>query len=279
MLSSFLNRGSNRISMGYILMLNAMIAWCQALHAGTAIHATTQHDSKQQEVLVLIGAPGSGKGTLAEKLSKEKKFQILTASQLVKATLHKSTPEAKAIAKKMAAGQLLSDDLVHKLIADAMEDTSTGRGVILDGYPRTIGQLKRLQKLKDKHMTYVVINVKDQEIIQRMSGRRIHPGSGRVYHIQYAPPKNQGQDDITGEPLQQRADDKPSVVKKRLKTYHQETQPVINAIKYQLKNNKNQDNSICLIEINGQGSTEQVWHTLQSQLAAPCQATVPNTGK
>ncbi|MDB2679507.1 adenylate kinase [Methylophilaceae bacterium] len=199
--------------------------------------------------IILIGAPGAGKGTQAAFITKEFDIpQISTGDMLREAVLAKT--ELGLQAKDfMNQGKLVPDDLIIDLVKLRINKEDCKKGFLLDGFPRTIPQA---QAMIDEDITidYVIeVAVPDHEIIKRLTGRRIHPASGRIYHIINNPPKKDGFDDITGEPLVLRDDDKESTIIQRLKTYHEQTEPLVNF--YSNLSNKDLQSELSFISING----------------------------
>ena len=177
--------------------------------------------------LILLGAPGAGKGTQANYIKEKFAIPQISTGDMLRAAVKAGTPLGVSAKKIMDAGGLVSDDIIINLVKDRIKDTDCAHGFLFDGFPRTIPQA---QAMKDAGIPidYVVeIAVEDKEIIQRMSGRRVHPASGRTYHIVFNPPKVEGKDDITGEDLVQRPDDIEDTVIKRLDVYHDQTKPLV----------------------------------------------------
>jgi adenylate kinase len=177
--------------------------------------------------LILLGPPGAGKGTQAGILSKEFAIPQISTGDMLRAAVKAGTPLGVAAKKVMDAGQLVSDDIIVGLVTERLKEADCRPGYLFDGFPRTIPQAEALAKA-GVALDYVLeIDVPDDEIIVRMSGRRTHPGSGRVYHEKFNPPKTPGRDDVTGEPLVQRDDDREETVRKRLEVYRRQTRPLV----------------------------------------------------
>jgi len=177
--------------------------------------------------LILLGAPGAGKGTQANYIKEKFNIPQISTGDMLRAAVKAGTPLGIAAKQVMDAGGLVSDDIIINLVKERITDTDCANGFLFDGFPRTIPQA---QAMKDAGIPidYVVeIEVADSEIIKRMSGRRVHPASGRTYHIVFNPPKVAGKDDITGEDLVQRPDDAEETVLKRLTVYHDQTKPLV----------------------------------------------------
>ena len=181
--------------------------------------------------ILLLGPPGGGKGTQSKFLMEKFNIPQISTGDMLRAHVKKDTELGKQAKEFMNKGELVTDSLILDMMAIRFKDTDCKNGYILDGFPRTIAQAEGLDKLLIKinqKLDYViVINVNDDEIVERMGGRRMHPSSGRVYHIKYNPPKNEGKDDITNEDLIIRDDDKENTVRNRLTVYHTQTKPLI----------------------------------------------------
>ena len=177
--------------------------------------------------LILLGAPGAGKGTQAAFICQKFSIPQISTGDMLRAAVKAGTPlglQAKAV---MESGGLVSDDLIINLVKERISQSDCANGFLFDGFPRTIPQA---QAMRDSgvDLDYVLeIDVENQEILKRMTGRRVHPASGRVYHVTFNPPKVEGCDDVTGEPLVQRDDDKEETVKKRLDIYEAQTRPLV----------------------------------------------------
>ena len=177
--------------------------------------------------LILLGAPGAGKGTQATFLCKKYGIPQISTGDMLRAAIAAGTEMGKAAKAVMDAGQLVSDDIIIGLVKDRIKQPDCAKGFLFDGFPRTIPQAEAM-KAAGVPIDYVVeIDVPDAEIIKRMSGRRVHLASGRTYHIVFNPPKVAGKDDATGEDLIQRDDDNEDTVKKRLDVYHAQTEPLV----------------------------------------------------
>ncbi|AMA44994.1 adenylate kinase [Pseudomonas monteilii] len=177
--------------------------------------------------VILLGAPGAGKGTQAKFITEKFGIPQISTGDMLRAAVKAGTPlglEAKAI---MDAGQLVSDDLIINLVKDRIAQPDCAKGFLFDGFPRTIPQAEALVTAGIELDAVVEIAVEDEEIVQRIAGRRVHEGSGRVYHVVYNPPKVADLDDATGEPLVQRKDDTEETVRHRLSVYHQQTKPLV----------------------------------------------------
>jgi adenylate kinase len=177
--------------------------------------------------LILLGAPGAGKGTQAQFICEKFGIPQISTGDMLRAAVKAGTPLGVAAKKVMDAGGLVSDDIIIGLVKDRLQQDDCKSGYLFDGFPRTIPQAEAM-KVAGVALDYVLeIDVADSAIIERMSGRRVHPASGRTYHVKFNPPKVTGQDDATGEALVQRDDDKEETVKKRLDVYHAQTKPLV----------------------------------------------------
>ncbi len=176
--------------------------------------------------LILLGGPGAGKGTQANYIKEKYNIPQISTGDMLRAAVKAGSPLGLQAKKIMDAGGLVSDKIILGLVKDRIQESDCGNGFLFDGFPRTIPQADAMKTEVD--IDYVVeIVVDDEEIIKRMSGRRAHLASGRTYHVIYNPPKDEGKDDVTGEPLIQRDDDKEETVKKRLDVYHAQTEPLV----------------------------------------------------
>ena len=177
--------------------------------------------------LILLGAPGAGKGTQAAFIREQYGIPQISTGDKLRAAVAAGTPLGLEAKKIMESGGLVSDELIINLVKDRLKQPDCEKGYLFDGFPRTIGQA---EAMKDAGIAidYVVeIDVPDETIVARMSGRRVHPGSGRTYHVEFYPPKTEGKDDLTGEDLIIRDDDKEETVKKRLAVYHDQTEVLV----------------------------------------------------
>lgn len=177
--------------------------------------------------LILLGPPGAGKGTQAAYIKEHFGIPQISTGDMLRAAVKAGTPLGVAAKAVMDAGQLVSDDIIIGLVKERLKEPDCAHGVLFDGFPRTIPQAEAM-KAAGVDLDYVLeIDVPDADIVERMSGRRVHPGSGRSYHTKFNPPKQAGIDDLTGEPLIQRDDDQEAVVQKRLAVYHAQTAALV----------------------------------------------------
>ncbi len=177
--------------------------------------------------VILLGGPGAGKGTQANFIKEKFNIPQISTGDMLRAAVKAGTPLGLQAKKIMDEGGLVSDDIILGLVQDRINEPDCAAGFLFDGFPRTIPQAEAM-KAQGVEIDYVVeIVVNDAEIVKRMGGRRAHLASGRTYHIVYNPPKTEGKDDVTGEPLIQRDDDKEETVKNRLAVYHSQTEPLV----------------------------------------------------
>ena len=177
--------------------------------------------------LILLGPPGAGKGTQATFICESLGVPQISTGDMLRAAVKAGTELGKQAKAVMDAGGLVSDDIIIGLVKERIQEPDCQQGFLFDGFPRTIPQADAMKDAGVAIDAVVDIDVPDQEIIKRMSGRRVHLASGRTYHITFNPPKVDGKDDVTGEPLIQRDDDKEETVRKRLEVYHNQTEPLI----------------------------------------------------
>ena len=176
--------------------------------------------------LILLGGPGAGKGTQACFLTERFRIPQISTGDMLRAAVKAGSPMGKAAKEVMDRGELVSDDIIIGLVKERIKEDDCANGFLFDGFPRTIAQADAMKEANVQIDAVVEIDVDPSEIIQRMSGRRIHEPSGRSYHVVYNPPKVEGKDDETGENLIQREDDKEETVKKRLGVYEEQTAPL-----------------------------------------------------
>ena len=177
--------------------------------------------------LILLGAPGAGKGTQAQFICETFAIPQISTGDMLRAAVKAGTPLGIEAKKVMDSGGLVSDDIIIGLVTERLKADDCRGGYLFDGFPRTLPQAEAMKNAGVAIEYVLEIDVADREIIDRMSGRRVHPGSGRTYHIRFNPPKVAGHDDETGEDLVQRDDDREETVKKRLQVYHSQTKPLL----------------------------------------------------
>jgi len=177
--------------------------------------------------LILLGAPGAGKGTQAAFITQKYGIPQISTGDMLRAAVKAGTPLGQAAKKVMDAGGLVSDDIIIGLVKERIAQPDCANGFLFDGFPRTIPQAEAMKNAGVKIDYVLEIDVPDEAIIERMSGRRSHVASGRTYHVKFNPPKVAGRDDVTGEELVQREDDKEETVRKRLAVYQNQTRPLV----------------------------------------------------
>jgi adenylate kinase len=212
----------------------------------------------------MLGAPGAGKGTQAKFMTKRFGIPQISTGDMLRAAVKAESELGKQVKEVMATGGLVSDDIIIALIENRIQQPDCENGYLLDGFPRTIPQA---EALKDQGIAidYVVeIAVDDEEIVSRLSGRRVHEGSGRIYHIRFDPPKVEGKDDETGEALIQRPDDKEETVRKRLQIYHNQTAPLVDY--YHGWAEKQPESAPKYVHVEGVGSLEDIRDEIMSKL-------------
>lgn len=175
--------------------------------------------------LILLGCPGAGKGTQAKLISATYHIPQISTGDILRAAIQEASELGKQVKAIVDSGRLVPDDIMIALIKERLSRPDTQHGFLLDGFPRTVEQAEALRQLTP--IDYVIdIDVPEEEVVRRLTGRRIHPASGRIYHIESQPAKTANKDDVTGEPLIQRVDDSEETVRKRLAIYHQQTEPL-----------------------------------------------------
>ena len=206
--------------------------------------------------VILLGCPGAGKGTQAEFIAKKYQIPRISTGDILRAVVEAGTPLGLQIKQVIDAGKLVSDDVIIALVKERIIQPDCRNGYLFDGFPRTIVQAEALKELDIAIDHVIEIDVDEDEVIKRMSGRRFHPASGRTYHTIYNPPKNENIDDITGELLILREDDKEETVRKRLVVYHKQTKPLIGYFKQGQK--FGDKNTLKYTKINGIGSVAEI---------------------
>lgn len=181
--------------------------------------------------LILLGGPGAGKGTQANYIKEKYQIPQISTGDMLRAAVKAGTELGLKAKSFMDSGGLVPDEVIIGLVKERIKEADCAKGFLFDGFPRTIPQADAMKEAGVAIDAVVEIDVPDEEIVKRMSGRRAHLASGRTYHVIYNPPKVEGKDDVTGEPLVQRDDDKEEVVRKRLEVYHAQTEPLVNYYK------------------------------------------------
>ena len=206
--------------------------------------------------VILLGGPGAGKGTQANYIKEKYGIPQISTGDMLRAAVKAGTPMGIEAKKVMDAGGLVSDDIILGLIDERLKQDDSKNGYLFDGFPRTLAQADSLKNNGVPVDAVVEIDVDDNEIIKRMSGRRVHLSSGRTYHVTFNPPKEEGKDDETGEPLIQRDDDQEDTVKERLNVYHEQTEPLISY--YSSWAEQGGEGAPRYIKINGIGKVEEI---------------------
>lgn len=177
--------------------------------------------------IILLGAPGAGKGTQAQFITEKFGIPQISTGDMLRAAVKQGTELGKQVEQVMASGGLVTDEIIIALVKERIAQDDCANGFLFDGFPRTIPQAEAMVNAGVPIDVVLEIDVPDDEIVKRLSGRRVHLDSGRVYHVIYNPPKVEGMDDVSGEPLIQRDDDKEDTVRKRLAVYHEQTEPLV----------------------------------------------------
>lgn len=206
--------------------------------------------------LILLGGPGAGKGTQASFITEKYDIPQISTGDMLRAAVKAGTPLGIQAKQVMETGGLVSDELIIGLIKDRLQHKDCINGYLLDGFPRTIPQADAMKENSIDIDFVIEISVDDEEIIRRMSGRRAHLASGRTYHIEYNPPKIEGIDDISGEPLVQRDDDQEETVKHRLNVYHEQTEPLV--VYYRDFSVSDEENAPNYVKVKGVGSVDSI---------------------
>ena len=209
--------------------------------------------------IILLGPPGAGKGTQAQFIKESLGVPQISTGDMLRAAVGSGSELGNRVKTVMDAGALVSDDIIIDLVKERIQADDCANGFLFDGFPRTIPQAQAMDDAGIPIDAVVEIQVEDDELVKRITGRRVHPGSGRVYHVQYNPPKQQGVDDVTGEELQQREDDTESTVRERLAIYYEQTQPLVAF--YSEKSN------LKYVEIDGSGAVADIQNAISAGLA------------
>jgi adenylate kinase len=226
--------------------------------------------------ILLLGLPGAGKGTQAQFLVERYGIPQISTGDMLRAAMKANTPLGNEARSFMDRGALVPDSIVIELVKERVKAADCANGFIMDGFPRTLPQAEALRQSGIDIDFVVEIEVADDEILRRMSGRRVHPGSGRTYHIDFNPPRVAGKDDVTGEPLVQRPDDNEKTVRQRIATYHAQTKPLVN---YYLSWGASGDQRAPhYVNIYGRGSVEHIRDKMMAAIESHTARTRPDTG-
>ncbi len=214
--------------------------------------------------LMLLGCPGAGKGTQAFRLMEHFNIPQISTGDMLRAAIAKGSSLGLSAKKIMDSGQLVSDDIMIGLVAERLSLPDCQSGFLLDGFPRTIPQAEALRHSNIQLDHVVEIAVDDEEIVRRITGRRVHPASGRVYHVVFNPPRVEGLDDVTQEPLVLRDDDREEIIRNRLKVYHEQTEPLIGY--YQSFAETKSSDAPLFHRVSGEGSVDAIFERILSIL-------------
>lgn len=217
--------------------------------------------------ILLLGPPGSGKGTQAKLISEQFGIPQISTGDMLRVAVKAQTPLGLAAMKIMEAGELVSDNIILGLVTERLGNPDCQHGYLLDGFPRTIAQAEGMRVAGIEIEFIVELQVDDEEIVRRLSGRRIHEASGRTYHVDFNPPKVKDRDDLTREPLLQRADDREATVRNRLQVYHRQTAPLIEFYSA-LVAGKNQGSNPRHIRIQGSGEIREIQQAILRNINA-----------
>ena len=210
--------------------------------------------------IILLGPPGAGKGTQAQFIQERLNVPQISTGDMLRAAVSSGSELGNRVKAVMDSGALVSDDIIIDLVKDRIAQPDCANGFLFDGFPRTIPQAEAMKDAGVPIDVVLEIQVDDEELVTRITGRRVHPGSGRVYHVEYNPPQKEGLDDVTGEPLQQREDDTEATVRERLHVYAEQTQPLIAYYSSQ--------DDIRYIEIDGLGDVAAIQSAIADSLDA-----------
>ena len=203
---------------------------------------------------ILLGAPGAGKGTQAQYIAEKYGIPQISTGDMLRAAVKAKTELGLQVEQVMASGGLVTDDIIIALVKGRIQEPDCANGFLFDGFPRTTPQAQAMVDENVEIDVVLEIDVPDDEIVKRLGGRRVHLDSGRVYHVEFNPPKVKGKDDETGEDLIQRDDDKEGTVRNRLAVYHEQTEPLVNFY----TELSVADNNVNVIKVNGVATVEQI---------------------
>ena len=209
--------------------------------------------------IILLGPPGAGKGTQAQFIKESLGVPQISTGDMLRAAVGSGSELGNRVKAVMDAGALVSDDIIINLVKERIQADDCANGFLFDGFPRTIRQAQAMDDAGIPIDAVVEIQVEDDELVKRITGRRVHPGSGRVYHVQYNPPKQEGVDDGTGEALHQREDDTESTVRERLAIYYEQTQPLVAFY--------SEKSHLKYVEIDGSGAVADIQNAISAGLA------------
>lgn len=212
--------------------------------------------------LILLGAPGAGKGTQAQFVTERLGIPQISTGDMLRAAVAAKTELGKQVEQVMASGGLVTDEIIIALVKERIAQSDCVNGFLFDGFPRTIPQAQAMVDAGVAIDCVLEIDVADDEIVKRLSGRRVHPGSGRVYHIEYNPPAKAGVDDETGEALVQREDDQEETIRKRLQVYHEQTEPLVGFYSEAAENGA----SVKVVKVDGIAKVESIRDSIATLL-------------
>lgn len=213
--------------------------------------------------IILLGAPGAGKGTQAQYITEQLNIPQISTGDMLRAAVKAGTDLGKQVEQVMASGQLVTDEIIVALVKDRIQQPDCANGFLFDGFPRTIPQAEALVAAEVPIDVVLEIDVPDDEIVKRLSGRRVHLDSGRVYHVEFNPPEKPGVDDVTGEPLIQREDDKEETVRERLSVYHEQTKPLVDFYAQR----EAEGTGVKVIKVNGVASVDSIKDEISTALS------------
>ncbi len=210
--------------------------------------------------VILLGAPGAGKGTQAHFITSRLGIPQISTGDMLRAAVKAGSPLGLQVKEVMSSGGLVTDDIIIALVKERIQDEDCANGFLFDGFPRTIPQAQAMVDAGIAIDAVIEIAVEDEEIVKRLSGRRVHPDSGRTYHVHHNPPKVADTDDLTGEPLVQRDDDREETIRKRLQVYHEQTKPLVEFY----RGLQRQGGDINVVKIDGKDEVD----TIREKIAA-----------